>query len=234
MKYKLGILGGMGPLATAKLYEKIVNNTQAKCDQEHIEMLIINMSSIPDRTKAIFDDGENPVNKINEGINELIKNNCENFIIPCNTAHFFKDKFNLQGKINFIDMIKETENYLLENYSKASVCVLATSGTVKANIYGQNPKLNVNYPNSINQDKVMEIIYQTKAGRDMQEMLQEIINQKEFDIYLLACTELSIYKEKLKGNVIDAMDILVNKAIETCGKKVIKPIDRIITKEANK
>lgn len=220
MKYKLGILGGMGPLATCKLYEKIINKTYANCDQDHIEMVIINKCSIPDRTKAIFDNGDNPILKINEGIDELIKNGCENFIIPCNTAHYFKDKFDLQGKINFIDMIEETKSFLEENYKNSKICVLATNGTVKTNIYGKNTNLDINYPNEIIQKQVMDIIYKTKSGNDMCLELQKIIDNKEYDLYLLACTELSIYNERLNGNTLDAMDVLVSSVIRKCGKKI--------------
>ncbi|CCY07794.1 aspartate racemase [Coprobacillus sp. CAG:698] len=221
MKYKLGILGGMGPLATCKLFEKIVTKTYATKDQDHIEMVIINKCSIPDRTAAIFENGENPVPKINEGIDELIKNGCENFIIPCNTAHYFKNSFDLQGKINFIDMIEETVKYLENNYKHSKICVLATDGTVKTNIYGKNNNLNINYPNETIQKQVMEIIYKTKSGFDMCSELNKIIDNKEYDLYLLACTELSIYNERLNGNTLDTMDVLVSSAIRKCGKKII-------------
>ncbi len=220
MRYKLGILGGMGPLATAKLFERIVNLTDAKSDQDHIEMCILNNSSIPDRTKCIFENGESPVEKLNEGIKQLIEIGCENFIVPCNTAHYFKNKYIKDDRINFIDMIEETTKYLKENFNGLKICVLATIGTVMTNIYGQDKDVNINYPCDFTQKEVMEIIYQTKAGVDMFDRLQNLVLSEKYDVYLLACTELSVYKDKLKGNVIDAMDVLAMKAIEKCGKKV--------------
>lgn len=219
-RYKLGILGGMGPLATAKLYERIVNLTDAKNDQDHIEMCILNNCTIPDRTKAIFENGESPVEKLVQGVNQLIEIGCDNFIVPCNTAHFFKDKFIQNDKINFIDMIDETIKYLKENFYGLKVCVLATIGTVMSNIYGKDPEVKINYPCEFTQKEVMEIIYKTKAGVDMFDKLQNLVSSDKYDVYLLACTELSIYKDKLVGNVVDAMDILAMKAIEKCCKKV--------------
>lgn len=215
MRYKLGILGGMGPLATAKLYERIINLTSASCDQDHIEMIILNNCKIPDRTSAIINGTASPIDSINEGINTLIQNGCENFIIPCNTAHYFKDKFILQGKINFIDMVLETKEYLKEVYPFAKVCVLATLGTVKSKIYDSDY---IYYPCENVQNEVMNIIYNTKAGLDMTERLNKLITNDKYDIYLLACTELSIYKDKLNGNVIDALDILAVKTIIKSGK----------------
>lgn len=54
MGKKLGIIGGMGPLATVKLFEMIVLMTRAKSDQEHIHILVDNNTSIPDRTDYIL------------------------------------------------------------------------------------------------------------------------------------------------------------------------------------
>ena len=61
MKKTIGIIGGMGPLATADLFRKIVLMTDAKCDQEHPRVLIDCNTNIPDRTAAILSGGENPI-----------------------------------------------------------------------------------------------------------------------------------------------------------------------------
>lgn len=219
VNYQLGILGGMGPLATCKLYEKIINFTDASCDQEHLEMVIINKCSIPDRTKAIFSNGDSPVEKLKEGINELISIGCEYFIVPCNTAHYFIKDFDIKG-IKFIDMIDETISYLKNKYPYNNICVLATRGTVDTKIYSKDLSLKIFYPCEMIQEQVMEIIYETKSGKNMLEKLQNIVNNDKYDIYLLACTELSIYKDQLQGNIIDALDILAVSALKKCGKKV--------------
>lgn len=49
----LGVIGGMGPLATQVFYKRIIDRTEAACDQEHIDMIILNHASMPDRTAAI-------------------------------------------------------------------------------------------------------------------------------------------------------------------------------------
>ena len=57
----IGILGGMGPAATADLMMKIIEMTDAKSDQEHIHIIVDNNTNIPDRTAAILHGGEDPV-----------------------------------------------------------------------------------------------------------------------------------------------------------------------------
>ena len=64
-------------------------------------------------------------------------------------------------------MIEETVKYLENNYKHSKICVLATDGTVKTNIYGKNNNLNINYPNETIQKQVMEVIYKTKSPEAM-------------------------------------------------------------------
>ena len=223
MRYKLGILGGMGPLATAKLYEMIINHTDASCDQDHLELVILNNCTIPDRTAAIINGGEDPVAKLNEGIETLEKIGCEYFVVPCNTAHYFKDRL-IMKNIQMIDMIEEALLKIKKINKDAKVCVLCTDGTKQSKVYERDTTVNINYPSLESQKKVMEVIYQTKAGFDKHALLNDIFmnEKKNFDIFLLACTELSIYYDKYRNNpfIIDAMDNLSEVIVQKCGKKL--------------
>ena len=223
MRYKLGILGGMGPLATAKLYEMIINKTKASCDQEHLELVVLNNCTIPDRTEAIINNGEDPVAKLNEGIEMLEEIGCEYFVVPCNTAHYFKDQL-IMKNIKMIDMIEEALLKIKSINKDARVCVLCTDGTRKSRVYERDFSININYPSLETQKKVMEVIYQTKAGFDKSKLLMDILmeEKKNFDIFLFACTELSIYYDKYRNNhfVIDAMDNLSEVVVVKCGKKL--------------
>ena len=212
--YQLGILGGMGPKATAQLYNRIIDKVPANCDQEHLEMVILNKCSIPDRTEALLYGKESPIEKLNEGILELIKLNCKYFIIPCNTAHAYKKDFKNLDKIIFIDMIEESIKKLKE--TNEDFYVLCTNGTRKVDVYKEDF---FKYPDLNLQDSIMQIVTDTKAGIDCYERLNQIINKIDGNI-LLACTELSLYYDKLKQNnkhlIYDSMEILIDKVIEKC------------------
>ena len=220
MSYKLGILGGMGPSATASLYQRIIDHTKASKDQDHIKMVILNNVDIPDRTLALLEGKENPLPKLNEGIDTLVKLECEYFVIPCNTAHAYAKQFNLQGKIKFISMVDTVHQELLTNYPNKKICLLGTNGTKEAHVY-ERKDININYP--LHQDEAMQVVTNTKAGLNELERLQKIINEEEknCDLFLLACTENSLYKDKLKSKkvIIDAMDLLVKEIIKKCGKE---------------
>ncbi len=216
--YKLGIIGGMGPLATSELFRRIVLKTDAKFDREHIKIAILNNPSIPDRTQAIVAGGNSPVPYLNEAIADLKKLGAEYVIMPCNTAHYFVDKVDFQG-LKFINMVEETLNYLKEKHSDKKIIVLSTSGTNVANVY-RSKDLNISYADYMSQKSLDQFIYQIKEGYDLEAIairLKKMLADKSI-VYVLACTELSLLKEYLKEYIIvDAMDILVLKTIEKLG-----------------
>ena len=89
---KLGIIGGMGPLATQLLYKEITEKTDASCDQEHIDMIILSHAKMPDRTEAIRSGNTDGIKRLL--LNDakfLEKNGMGAIAIPCNTSHYFWD-----------------------------------------------------------------------------------------------------------------------------------------------
>lgn len=88
-KKTIGIIGGMGPLATADLFRKIVTHTQATCDQDHLHVIIDNNTAIPDRTAALLRGGEDPLPQMQKSARMLESDGADCLIMPCNTAHFF-------------------------------------------------------------------------------------------------------------------------------------------------
>ncbi len=90
---RLGIIGGLGPMATAYFMELLINMTDAKCDQDHLEMIIYNCPSIPDRTAYILGKSNaNPVVPIIKIGKKLKEQNVDCISIPCITAHYFHDE----------------------------------------------------------------------------------------------------------------------------------------------
>lgn len=230
-KYDLGIIGGMGSEATVEIYKRIINKTKHSCDQEHMRICILNNSIIPDRTKCILENGENPLPYLNESIKDLENIKAKYFIVPCNTAHYFSSLFEIHN-IKFISMIDETLNYINNNYSNYKVCILGTTGTIKSRVYhNDNNAKNINfvYANTEEQNNIMQVITDTKSDQERRIIKNNLINtitnikHREGNcLFVLACTELSLYLEDCKKQfeVIDAMDCLVNSAIIKCGYKL--------------
>lgn len=230
---KLGVLGGMGPMATSVYLEKLIQNTKAEKDQDHIDTIIINHATIPDRTESILANDEDKfLNAIQKDIALLEMAEVENIAIPCNTSHYFFDKMQEMTNIHIINMVEKTIEYIQKYYGNGcKVGILATDGTIATRIYQKACdlyKLESYHPAEEVQKKVMEIIYHFKAGVSQSEDLEEIIKHMIFEqnctCVILGCTELSCINinDNYKEYTIDPMDILVKESIIRSGKKYIQ------------
>lgn len=226
--YDLGIIGGMGPESTNELLRRIIAYTDAKCDQEHISICILNMTKIPDRTNAILYGGPSPLSLLRGAVDELISLNVKRYMIGCNTAHYFaRDLWN--ERIEFINVISEAARFIKNNNINA-VAVFGTAGGLKIykQIFDAEGIISRHYSDDI-KNEITDIIYDIKqkgAGvihsRRLRAVLRHLKLRKERTFYLLGCTELSLLKPYMSKNfaIIDALDIAAISAIKACGYMV--------------
>ena len=219
----VGIIGGMGTLATIDLFNKIVLETNAKSDDEHLHILIDNNAQIPDRTNFILGNGENPTNELIKSAKNLEKIGADFLAIPCNTAHYFYDFINDSVDIEVINMIEETAKIIKE--SKVSkVVLLATTGTIKAKVYDnifKSYNIEIVKPNDFKQNIIMNFIYNIKKGKsdiNKEEIIKTFNYFKEENLYniILGCTELPIGVKMLgiEENFIDPTKILAKACVK--------------------
>ncbi len=163
MKEKvIGIIGGMGPEATASLFIEIIKATPVQCDQDHYRIIVDNNPKIPDRTAAIFGMGNSPVPLMRLTAQNLDKLCVHVAGIPCITAHYFIDEIRTVVSYKILSALEELNKYISENYSKSSsIGVLCTSGTIKTGLFNRYLLgKKIIYPCKKTQDdKVMEAIY---------------------------------------------------------------------------
>ncbi|MBT6401489.1 amino acid racemase [candidate division WWE3 bacterium] len=113
---KIGILGGMGPEATADLFRWIIWLTPATNDQENVPVVIHNNPQIPSRVEAIMNNGPSPLPVMRKMVKELETLNCNFVSIPCNAAHYYLPDLNKNSNIPIINMIEKTADYINENF----------------------------------------------------------------------------------------------------------------------
>lgn len=225
----VGIVGGMGPLATVKLFENIVLLTDAKKDQEHLHILIDNNTLIPDRTDYILNkNAEDPRGKLIESAQRLEKAGADFLIMPCNTAHNFYEDIVSSIGIPFLNMIEETAKHIKKNHpDKSKIGLLATDGTIKAGVYDNifnKYSLEIAVPASEKQKHVYELIYNIKKDvkQDSLQGFYQAMNEiksQDTDLFIAGCTEISVALElyNLQGNFIDPLKIVAISAIEFAG-----------------
>ena len=137
MKKSIGILGGMGPLATADLFRKIVLLTKASCDNDHIRIYIDNNPAIADRTAAILSGGESPLPEMIKALRNLEACGASCIVMPCNTAHYFLPELQKLTRVPFISMLAATARTCAAQYPGKCAAVLATKGTLQTGLYSQ-------------------------------------------------------------------------------------------------
>ena len=166
-KKTIGILGGMGPLATVDLFRKITVHTDSKSDQEHPRVVIDSNTDIADRTEALLHGGADPTPEMIKSAQHLERIGADVLIMPCNTAHCFYDAVAASVHIPMLHMIALTCDALRERGVKRAG-LLATDGTVQTGIYRRTfvgSGVELLEPVGNDQRAVMDVIYNgVKAG----------------------------------------------------------------------
>ena len=230
-KKTIGIIGGMGPLATADVFKKIIMNTCAQSDQEHIRVLIDNNTEIPDRTQAILYNGKNPVPQLVKSAVSLWAMGAQILVMPCNTAHYFYNQVQNSVDIPVLNMIELTCEEL-KNKNIKKVALLATEGTVNSEIYQKVfEKNNIDFilPDPCGQKAITDLIYKgVKSGNkdfDVTQVKNELDNimEKGAEVLILGCTELPVAVDmyNLDYPVCDPTLVLARGAVVAAGGECI-------------
>ncbi|MBW8829802.1 MAG: aspartate/glutamate racemase family protein [Burkholderiales bacterium] len=138
MKDFLGVLGGMGPLATADFLRKLAQESAATCDQEHIPILLYGDCSTPDRTDNIIGAGLSPLPKLLEGVRFLSDAGARAICIPCNSAHHWFDEVEAESSVTVLHIARASVACVSKkNPSARRVGVMSTLGTHRTGIYAR-------------------------------------------------------------------------------------------------
>lgn len=231
MKQAVGVIGGVGPMATVYYMQRVIEMTKAGCDQEHINMLVFNDCDIPDRTAFITEKSpDNPLPVMVEDAKRLEAAGCEFVVIPCNTAHYFYDELERAVEIPVVNIVEETIRYAKARVQDLScVGIMATTGTIVTGTYqkyAERAGLSFAVPDEDEQDLLMQIIYDgVKAGKPVPradfDRVANHLRAKGAQCLILGCTELSVLKRDLPINapdVLDSIDVLASETVRRSGK----------------
>jgi len=218
MYKKLGILGGMGPLATYTLYRDIIEHTPANCDQEHIDMVILNASHIPDRTAGILGRGESPLAALRGALEILEMCGCDLIAIPCNTSHYYYDELKKNCEVDILHMPDLTAE-AAKNRGEKRVYLMATEGTIKTGVYQKifdAREIEVIEPSDDEIAEMMRVIYDIKAGQTTDLGRLEEMTRRHGAKVILGCTEFSTVTFD-NMDYIDAMRVLRDEILTLFG-----------------
>lgn len=226
----IGIMGGMGPLASVDLQEKIIKNTRARVDADHLHVITDCYSQIPDRSAHILGRGPDPLPFMIESARRLEKAGAEALLIACNTAHYYLEDLKKSVDIPFISLL---ESALREAKKRnvARLAILSTKATYELGLYQRLcDSYGISYVDNSPQDLdlLMKVIYQVKAGNmhsDLEDMRALVDKYKEdgAQSFILGCSELPIYfsHNDMGLDVLDPTLCLAREAIVYGGGQLI-------------
>lgn len=232
--FKIGVVGGVGPAATVDFMNKIVRNTTARRDQEHIKVVVEQNPQIPDRTENLIGEGTDPTVALYATCKKLEADEADLIAIPCNTAHAFVERIQPYLSIPIINMLHETVEHIRRHHpTRRKIGLLATSGTIRSHVYHDiiaKAGLEILIPDESHQSLVMRSIYGGKGvkagftqGECKDELLQALAHlvERGAEVAILGCTELPLLLTqdddfKVAGKsivLLDPTEILARKCV---------------------
>lgn len=222
---RLGILGGMGPAASAEFINRLIDQTPAKSDQEHIPFVLWNDPTIPDRSTSLINRDDLPWAKLKRGIQGLKNSDCDHIVIPCNTAHFWYDRLVDLGVpiIHIVDSV--VDELKSQGITSGTIGIIGTKATMQFGLYQEHfRKLDYSCitPSTLEMDTLVQpAIDLIKANNLLaaQELLLEAIRNLHVwnvDAVVLGCTELPLAIRDLQYNgkpLVNSIDSLVKSVL---------------------
>ena len=233
----LGVLGGMGPLATAHFYTTLIKHTPVTHDQDHLPVVIAADPRMPDRTTAILERREDEVlEALLSGVRRLEAAGADFLVMPCNTAHHWLARLQEMTECPFLSIVDSSVNLASkQNPAAQSVVVIATEGTLNAAIYDRclgDAGLIAKPLDPRHTHLVNEVIKDVKFGsigsarRKVRKVIESALQTA--DVALLACTELPIAAEPMieaDARIIDTTLALVRACVSWADERSSRRLD---------
>lgn len=132
----VGVLGGMGPLATIDFMRKMLQATPAVVDQEHVPVVVSSIPQVPDRTQAFRREGASPLAAMLASGRRLVAAGAGLAVIPCNTAHLWFDEVQQSLGLPMLHLVDAAlEDAVIAAGPGGRIGLLATDATLASGLY---------------------------------------------------------------------------------------------------
>jgi aspartate racemase len=223
MPKTVGVLGGLGPAATVDFMARIIANTRANSDQEHLRMLIDHNPGVPNRHDAIAGRTPSVAPQLVDMAVGLERAGADFLVMVCNTAHAYTADIRAAVRIPFVSIVDVTVEALAPT-GAGKVGVMAAAGCLQAGLYQQALARSGYEPLIWREDELdrfMAAVYQIKAGqrgqalqRTMLELGQRLVSRGA-EALIAGCTEIPLILEAGQAPVpmLASTDTLVSRTI---------------------
>ena len=228
----IGILGGMGPEASANLYSKMIKYTQheygAVQDSDYPPIIIFSMPLLGFDETGIVDQDSVKMQLI-EGVRKLENAGCDLIIIGCNTVHIFFDEMQAAVNIPILNIVEETKKKVVD-FGCKKVGLFASESTSKTKLYQKRfaeSGIEVVSPDEKQQQILNKVIEHVMGGNQKNDdviALKDIARdyvRKGAEAVVMGCTEipLAINQSHTDTKLFDTIEIIVQSAVDFSLKK---------------
>lgn len=227
MRGLIGVVGGMGPMATVDFFQKVIEETPAVRDQDHVPVIIDSSPQIPCRVSAILHGGESPVPAMLASLQRLERAGAECAAIACNTAHYWYDELCAASGLPIMHIVDAVGDALEVSGRPLPLGLLATEATLSARIYQErlcSRKIDfVINTESERETLVLPAIAMVKQGRLVEaghllEQALHLLDRRGAGTWILACTELPVAlaaaRSEMLAQCIDPTRVLARTAVQ--------------------
>ncbi|APX31460.1 aspartate racemase [Brachybacterium sp. P6-10-X1] len=229
----VGVLGGLGPAATSVFLDVLIRATAARSDQEHVDLLVSQHSTTPDRTAGILEPGApDPGPVIVRDAVMLERAGVDLLVLPCNTAHHYARQVEAATTVPLLSIVETTARTAVESAAGAPIAVFATEGNIHAEVYQEAIAAQGGtslVPDRALQDDINHLIYgQVKAGAPVDlDLFDSCIDralEQGASTAVLGCTELSVVYDQhgYRGDarLVDSLTELARITVRQAGKEL--------------
>jgi aspartate racemase len=239
----------MGPLATADFMLKVIAETSAERDQDHVPLIVQSFPQIPDRSQAIRTGDDAPLPYLIDGVQRLVAAGASVVIVPCNTAHHWFDAVSRAAAVPLLHIADAVCDALDERglAAHSRIALLGTTGTLASGFYARRLeargyRIGVACSHEHEAD-VQRGIEAAKAGRIVEAgvLFNEVVadlHRKGAEAVILACTEIPAVLDRVgcpHGRItIDSTRALARQCVswyKAKGRRVARTPDASLQRE---
>ena len=231
-KKKLGIIGGMGSRAGAHFLRKVVDYSPAETDQDFLEIIFHNNSSVPDRTRAIVFNERSPLDDMLQSVRLFNENKVEVIAISCITAYYYYEQLCRHTTARVLNPLCIAAQNIRECFPETSrVGLLATTGTIKTGLFHKELEgINVETVTlgvKSQEELFMRSVYMKngfksavvsqEASALMELAIRQLV-ERGVDLIIGGCTEVSIAvdPDRIRVPYLDVLDLLAKRTVDYC------------------
>ena len=207
----LGILGGMGPLASLEFLRTIYKcNRDGSAEQDYPNVVLHSLSSVPDRTDSLLNDGEKALeDALVRNLRVLDSSGVSKIVICCFTSHTLIRRLpkEITGKI--VSLVDLTARELMVRKEKS--LLLASLGSYRRHVFRSTEdairaKDDIVEPEDEDKILIHGLIYEyLKPGKDVAPVytvIKELLDKYGLNSFIAGCTEFHLLSRYIDANAI--------------------------------